>query len=150
MVNTVRGSFTSELVLAWTVNPCWRDNGGFDCPINQASVPAVVQLSNSFQDNQADLGRPAGTTRTWQFNDTFSWFVPDKMGGDHDVKVGVHIPHIARITNTLEGEQPGNGSVHGSTPTRCSTLQRTRQPTRSGSWSALGIPLGQVVRSRSS
>ena len=101
MVNTVRGSFTSESF--YRGNPCWRANGGFDSPINQRLCPPEFEF-NSFHDNQ--LASSSGRNdENQQWNDTFSWFKPD-MRGDHDFKMGFTF-HRSDVVTPRENDLAG-------------------------------------------
>ena len=87
-VNTFRVSATREQY--WRGNPCWRDLGGFSAPADRFGTLQTgcrVQYDfDTFTDNQLSSAR-GNTDNHWSYSDTFSWFVPDRMG-DHDLKFG--------------------------------------------------------------
>ena len=87
-VNTVRVSATREQY--WRGNPCWRDLGGFSAPADRfgtlQSGCRVQYDFDTFTDNQLSSAR-GNTDNHWSYANSFSWFVPDRMG-DHDLKFG--------------------------------------------------------------
>ena len=132
-VNTVRVSATSESF--WRGNPCWRMQTG---PNTGAQALCPPQWSQrSFNDNQrADAsGRD---DENWQFNNTFSWFVPD-MKGDHDFKFGATY-HRTRITPTIENDLGGRFNFDGDL--RFNPNNPATYPERL--FVRVGNPLGQV------
>ena len=103
LVNTVRVTLTDESYNYG--NPCWRTFQGGELRTGQMRNCPPSYLHNSFRDNQAPWagGRD---DRHWQYNNTTSWFVPDKAG-DHDFKFGVtyHQSYIGDfLENFLGGE----------------------------------------------
>ena len=97
LVNTVRVTLTDESYNYG--NPCWRTFSGGELRTGQMRNCPPSYVHNSFRDNQAPWagGRD---DRHWQYNNTTSWFVPDKAG-DHDVKFGVTY-HQSYIDDFLE------------------------------------------------
>ena len=81
MVNTARGTVTSESFNR--ANPCWRAAGAVFGGQNTCA-PEWEHLS--FTDNQL-ASQFSRDDENYQIGNTFSWFVPDKMG-DHDFKFG--------------------------------------------------------------
>ena len=87
-VNTFRVSATREQY--WRGNPCWRDEGTFAdlvAPGSTAQANCLPQYTfRNFVDNQLTSSQ-GNRDNHWSYSNTFSWFVPDKMG-DHDLKFG--------------------------------------------------------------
>ncbi len=87
-VNTFRVSATREQY--WRGNPCWRDEGSFEdlvAPGSTAQANCLPQYTfRNFVDNQLTSSQ-GNRDNHWSYSNTFSWFVPDKMG-DHDLKFG--------------------------------------------------------------
>ncbi len=133
-VNTVRISATSESFFRG--NPCWRANGGFDNPGNQAMCPPEFEF-NSFTDNQL-AGASGRDDENSQWNDTFSWFVPN-MGGDHDFKFGATF-HRTRVTSPRESDL--NGTFRFDTDQVFNPLDATTYPERL--FIRVGNPLGRT------
>ena len=79
-VNQLRLSWTQEDVAF--ANPCYDGNGR-----DQAACPTQLTYQ-TYIDQQSNLGQ-ARVNDAYQIEDTFSWFVPNKMHGDHDLKAGV-------------------------------------------------------------
>ena len=74
----------------WRGNPCWRDLGDFETLTAQGSTAQASCLPMyQFQDYQDNALTSASGNRDshLSFSDTFSWFLPDRMG-DHDLKFG--------------------------------------------------------------
>lgn len=105
-VNTLRVSATREQW--WRANPCWRDQGGFDA--SEADFPTLQTQClprynfRNFQDNAHDSAR-GNRDHHWSYSNTFSWFVPDKMG-DHDLKFGATY-HRTNMLWRDQGNQNG-------------------------------------------
>ena len=105
-VNTFRISATREQW--WRANPCWRDLGGFsasdaDFPTLQTQCLPRYNFRN-FQDNAHDSAR-GNRDHHWSYSNTFSWFVPDRMG-DHDLKFGATY-HRTNMLWRDQGNQNG-------------------------------------------
>ena len=105
-VNTFRLSATREQW--WRANPCWRDLGGFgasdaDFPTLQAQCLPRYNF-RTFQDNAHDSAR-GNRDHHWSYSNTFSWFVPDRMG-DHDLKFGATY-HRTNMLWRDQGNQNG-------------------------------------------
>ena len=93
-VNTLRVSYTAEVL--HFANPAFLANGHDQ----RSLLPTLVYAS--FEDQQsptADIRRLFGYTA----DNAFSWFVPNRMGGDHELKFGLsysYIPlHFRSATN---------------------------------------------------
>ena len=84
-VNQLRLSWTQEDVAF--ANPCYDGNGR-----DQAACPTQLTYQ-TYIDQQSNLGQ-ARVNDAYQIEDTFSWFVPNKMHGDHDLKAGVQYQYI--------------------------------------------------------
>ena len=105
-VNTVRVSATREQY--WRGNPCWRDEGTFEdlvAPGSTAQANCLPQYTfRNFVDNQLTSSQ-GNRDHHWAYSNTFSWFVPDKMG-DHDLKFGATYHNtnmLWRSQNNLNG-----------------------------------------------
>ncbi len=131
-VNTVRISATSESF--WRGNPCWRLGTGPGTGAQALCPPQWTQ--RSFNDNQrADASGRDDENSQW--NNTFSWFVPDKKG-DHDLKFGVTFHHT-RLTPTIENDLGGRFNFDGDL--RFDPLNPSTYPERLNV--RVGNPLGQ-------
>ena len=111
LVNTVRVTLTDESYNYG--NPCWRTFTGGVLRDGQMRNCPPSYLHNSFRDNQAPWagGRD---DRHWQYNNTTSWFVPNKAG-DHDVKFGVTY-HQSYIDDFLENFLGGEFRMASDSP----------------------------------
>ncbi|MFB3855068.1 MAG: carboxypeptidase regulatory-like domain-containing protein [Vicinamibacterales bacterium] len=98
-VNTIRFNWTNENVAF--ANPCYNKNGR-----RQDQCPVTLAYQN-FTDGQS-VRAQARINDAWQFDDTFSWFVPDKMG-DHDVKFGAQY-QLSTVANSNAGTLNGQYS----------------------------------------
>ena len=103
LVNTVRVTLTDESYNYG--NPCWRTLRGGELRNGQMRNCPPNYVHNSFSDNQA-AGAGGRDDRHWQYNNTTSWFVPNKAG-DHDIKFGVtyHQSYIDDFLETYLGGQ---------------------------------------------
>jgi len=85
-VNTMRVAFTREDVAF--ANPGFNGNGQ-----NQAILkPTLDFLTFTTQQNGVAQAR---INNAYQFENTFSWFVPGKMG-DHDIKFGAQYQYVSQ------------------------------------------------------
>jgi Carboxypeptidase regulatory-like domain/TonB dependent receptor-like, beta-barrel len=83
-VNTLRLGFTQEDVAF--ANPCFNGNG-------RDQVACATRLTyQTYYDQQSELAQ-ARINNAYQIEDTFSWFVPNKIG-DHDFKTGVQYEYV--------------------------------------------------------
>ena len=105
-VNTFRVSATREQY--WRGNPCWRDQGSFTdivAPGSTAQASCLPQYTfRNFVDNQLTSSQ-GNRDNHWSYSNTFSLFVPDKMG-DHDLKFGTTYHNtnmLWRSQNNLNG-----------------------------------------------
>ena len=85
-VNQLRVGWTQEDVAF--ANPCYNGNGR-----DQVACPTRLTYQ-TYYDQQSDLGQ-ARINDAYQIEDTFSWFVPNKWHGDHDLKGGVQYEYIS-------------------------------------------------------
>ncbi len=83
-VNTLRVAWTQEDVSF--ANPCFNGNGHkqIDCKPTLAF--------QSFTDQQSSVAQ-ARVNDAYQIENTFSWFLPGKMG-DHDLKFGLQYQYV--------------------------------------------------------
>ena len=133
-VNTVRISATSESF--WRGNPCWREQaGGPGTGAQRLCPPRWSQ--RSFDTNQRSDASGRDNENS-QYNNTFSWFVPNK-GGDHDLKFGMTY-HNTRITPTIENDLGGRFTFDGDL--RFDPLNPATYPERLAV--RVGNPLGQT------
>jgi hypothetical protein len=98
-VNTVRVNWTNEDVAF--ANPCYNQNG------RQQDACAATLVYQNFTDQQSSRAQ-ARINAAWQFDDTFSWFIPD-MKGDHDVKFGAQYQY-STVQNSNDGNLNGTYS----------------------------------------
>jgi hypothetical protein len=94
--NTVRFGFTREDVAF--ANPEFNTNGG-----HQDQLPP--QLRQLTYVDQASTVAQARVNDAYQFDDTFSWFVPGK-GGDHNIRAGVQYERV-KIFSTAQDNLNG-------------------------------------------
>ncbi len=118
-VNTLRASAVKEDVFFG--NP--RFNAGED----QATLPATL-MHLSFQDQQS----PRANRRldvAYGADNIFAWFVPNRWGGDHDLKAGVSYMYSSLRTQdfgnlngtfTIPSDQPFNAADPRTYPERLS------------------------------
>ena len=84
IVNTVRVTYSHEFYSGGP--PLWYENGG-DVNLDGAMRNATpAYYMSTFQDGVAPWAWGREDSQ-WQYNNTTSWFIPDKMG-DHDIKFG--------------------------------------------------------------
>ena len=81
-VNTLRLGWTQEDVAF--ANPCYNGNGR-----DQAGLSRPTLAYQTFTRSADRNWRQARVNDAYQIEDTFSWFVPGKWHGDHDLKAGV-------------------------------------------------------------
>ena len=105
-VNTVRISATSESF--WRGNPCWREQNSVGTGAQKLCPPQWTQ--RTFNENTR-AGASGRDDENSQWNNTFSWFVPDKKG-DHDIKFGMTY-HRTRLTPTIESDLGGRFNFDG-------------------------------------
>lgn len=96
-VNTLRLAFTRENVAF--ANPGFNSNGRRQDQLS----PTLAFLT--FTDQQSNVAQ-ARINNAYQFEDTFSWFVPGKKG-DHDIKVGFQYQYS---TNDFSDQGNRNGT----------------------------------------
>ena len=88
LTSVIGNSRVNQLRLGWTqedvafANPCYNGNGR-----DQLACPTRLTYQ-TYYDQQSELGQ-ARINDAYQIEDTFSWFVPNKWHGDHDLKAGV-------------------------------------------------------------
>ena len=95
-VNTLRINWTQEDVAF--ANPCYNQNGR-----NQGGCDPTLAYQN-LTDQQSSRAQ-ARINDAYQIDDTFSWFIPERMG-DHDVKIGAQYQY-SRIQNSNDGNLNG-------------------------------------------
>ena len=84
VVNTVRVTRTHEFYSGGP--PAWYDMGGHTSLDGAMRNVTPAYVMDSFQDGVAPWAWGREDSQ-WQYNNTTSWFIPDKMG-DHDIKFG--------------------------------------------------------------
>ena len=84
IVNTVRVTRSHEFYTGGP--PAWYEMGGNVSLDGAMRNVTPAYFMDSFQDGVAPWGWGRQDSQ-WQWNNTTSWFVPDKMG-DHDIKFG--------------------------------------------------------------
>ncbi len=94
LTSVIGNSRVNQLRLGWTqedvafANPCYNGNGR-----DQLACPTRLTYQ-TYYDQQSELGQ-ARVNDAYQIEDTFSWFVPNKWHGDHDLKAGVQYQYIS-------------------------------------------------------
>jgi len=83
-LNSFRAGWTQEDVAF--ANPCFYENGR-----NQLPCQPTLNFQ-TFTDQQSAVAQ-ARVNDAYQFEDTFSWFLPNKRG-DHDIKFGTQYEYI--------------------------------------------------------
>jgi len=91
-VNTVRVNFTREDVAF--ANPGFNTNGQ-----DQAALKPTLVFLN-FVDQQSPVAQ-ARVDNAYQFDDTFSWFIP-RGGSTHDVKMGGQYEYVGARSTTQD------------------------------------------------
>ncbi len=92
-VNTLKLNFTQEDVAF--ANPCYNGNGR-----DQAACEPTLDFQ-SFDDQQSPRAQ-ARVNDAYQIDNTFSWFIPNKMG-DHEIKMGGQYQY-----STVDNRNDGN------------------------------------------
>ncbi len=98
-VNTVRVGWTQEDVSFG--NPCYNGNGR-----DQAACAPTLAFQ-TFTDQQSNVAQ-SRVNDAYQFEDTLSWFLPDRHG-DHDLKFGLQYQY-SRSNNFNDGNLNGTFS----------------------------------------
>ena len=99
-VNTVRASATIE---SWyRANTCWRSNGG-----DQSACPPTLDHLSFFNQQHPQATGPKD--RNYQLEDTFSWYVPDRVG-NHDFKVGTRY-HYTELQRNVQSNMNGTFQI---------------------------------------
>ena len=98
-LNSFRAGWTQEDVAF--ANPCFDNNG-------RDQLQCLPQLNfQTFTDQQSSVAQ-SRINDAFQFEDTFSWFVPNKRG-DHDVKFGTQYEKV-NVDNTAQDNLNGTFS----------------------------------------
>jgi Carboxypeptidase regulatory-like domain/TonB dependent receptor-like, beta-barrel len=84
MLNSVRAGWTQEDVAF--ANPCFNGNGR-----DQSACEPTLSFQ-TFTDQQDNTAQ-SRVNNAYQFEETFSWFLPNKHG-DHDVKFGAQYEYV--------------------------------------------------------
>jgi hypothetical protein len=115
--NTLRFGFTREDVAF--ANPAFSANGG-----NQDQLPPQLQYL-TFVD-QASTVAQARVNDAYQFDDTFSWFIPGSKG-DHSIRAGLQYQYVDIFSTaqdnlngifTFRTDRPYNAADPSSYPER--------------------------------
>jgi hypothetical protein len=95
-VNTFRTSATIE---SWyRANACWRASNG-----PQSSCPPTLDHLSFFTQQHPQATGPKD--RNYQIEDTFSWYVPERLG-NHDFKVGARY-HYTELERNVQSNANG-------------------------------------------
>ena len=111
MLNTMRGSYVYE-------QPD-RGSALYHETKDYTKAPPMLQYQN-FYDQAGNEYADVRTMQVYGFDDTFSWFIPDRAG-NHDLKFGAqyqlgeHLRHDQRYTNG-SFEFPGNRDFNAADP----------------------------------